>query len=132
MKKYLVKIEFRYKDAPKNGYNFTGHNKTMTIGVYDNFEDACSEGNKLLELLESKFPLHQYPDGSYAKKLRFGQDYAYSKLTLVSPLAYLKTPFDFYAKIETLDHSPIDVVIDDVVSATKRYRDYKLRERDDD
>jgi hypothetical protein len=40
-------------------------------------------------------------------------------------LAYLKTPFEFYAKIETLEYSPIDEVIENVVSALKRYINYK-------
>jgi len=35
--------------------------KTATIGVYDDFDDACKSGNKLLEEMESKFELHVFP-----------------------------------------------------------------------
>ena len=127
MEKYLVRIEFRYSDAPKTEDEYTWKNKMLTIGVYDTFEEACKNGNNLLEVLESKFELHQFPDGRKAPKERFSKNGGCfgSKNTLVSNLAYLKTPFVFYAKIETLEYSPIDEVIDNVVSASKRYINYK-------
>ena len=128
MEKYLVRIEFRYSDAPETEDGFTSKSKEVTIGVYDTFEDACKSGNSLLEYLESKFELHQFPDGRKAPKERFSKNGGCfgSKNTLVTNLAYLKTPFEFYAKIETLKYSPIDEAIESVVSASKRYRDYKL------
>lgn len=128
MEKYLVRIEFRYFDAPETEDGSTSKNKMVTIGVYDTFEDACQNGNNLLEALESKFELHQFPDGRKASKERFSKNGGCfgSKMTLVTNLAYLKTPFEFYAKIETLKYNPIDEAIEDVVSSSKRYRDYKL------
>lgn len=128
MEKYLVKIEFRYSDAPKTEDRSTSKNKIVTIGVYDTFEDACRNGNNLLETLESKFKLHQFPDGSKASKERFSKNGGCfgSANTLATNLAYLKTPFEFYAKIETLKYDPIDEAIEDVVSSSKRYRGYKL------
>lgn len=128
MEKYLVRIEFRYSDAPETEDRYSSKNKMVTIGVYDTFEDACRNGNNLLETLESKFELHQFPDGRKASKERFSKNGGSfgSKKTLVTNSAYLKTPFDFYVKIETLKYNPIDEVIEDVVSASKRYRKYKL------
>lgn len=128
MEKYLVRIEFRYSDAPETEYGSTSKTKMVTIGVYDTFEDACQNGNNLLEVLESKFELHKFPDGRKASKKRFSKNGGCfgSKNTLVTNLAYLKTPFEFYANIETLKYSPIDGVIEDVVSASKRYRSHKL------
>ena len=123
--KYLVRIEFRYSDAPKD-YGYTTRNKHVTIGVYDTFEEACENGNKLLEKLESKFKLHKFPSGEYAKKKRFsryGGPFR-TKNTLVTNLAYLKTPFAFYANIETLKYNDIDEVVAEVVSSSKRYREY--------
>lgn len=129
MEKYLVRIEFRYSDAPKTDDGYSSKNKMITIGVYDTFEDACQNGNNLLGGLESKFELHQFPNGSKASKKRFSEDGCFgSKNTLVTHLAYLKTPFEFYVKIETLEYSPIDEVIEDVVRASKRYRAYKLHD----
>lgn len=129
MEKYLVRIEFRYSEAPETEDGSTFKNKMVTIGIYDTFEDACQNGNNLLEVLESKFELHQFPDGRRVSKKRFSEDGCFgSKHTLVTHLAYLKTPFEFYAKIETLKYNPIDEVIDNIVGASKRYRNYKLRE----
>ena len=127
MERYLVRIEFRYSDAPKTDDGYSSKNKMITIGVYDTFAEACENGNNLLKILESKFELHQYPDGSKAKKERFSKNGGIlgGKKTLVASLAYLKTPFEFYAKIKTLEYSPIDEVIENVVSASKRYVNYK-------
>ena len=127
MEKYLVRIEFRYSDAPETEDGYSSKNKMVTIGVYDTFEEACQNGNNLLEVLESKFELHQYPDGSKASKERFSKNGGCfgSKKTLVTNLAYLKTPFEFYAKIETLEYNPIDEIIENVVRASKRYINYK-------
>ena len=127
MEKYLVRIGFRYSDAPETEDGTTSKNKMVTIGVYNTFKDACQNGNNLLEVLESKFELHQFPDGRKASKERFSKNGGCfgGKKNLVSSLAYLKTPFEFYAKIETLEYSPIDEVIENVVSASKRYINYK-------
>jgi hypothetical protein len=129
MVKYLVKIEFRYSDAPESENRTTSKNKVVTIGVYDTFEDACKSGNTLLETLESKFELHQFPDGRLASKERFSKNGGCfgSKNTLVTNLAYLKTPFEFYAKIETLKYDSIDETIDNVVNSSKRYRSYRAK-----
>jgi hypothetical protein len=128
MEKYLVTIEFRYSDAPKTEDGFTSEIKKVTIGVYDNFDEACLSGNSLLKKLESKFDIHTFPDGRKAKKDEFSKNGGCfgGKNTLVTNLAYLKTPFAFYAKIETLKYDSIDESIDDVVNSVKRYRSYKL------
>jgi hypothetical protein len=127
MKKYLVKIEFRYSDAPKSEGRGTSLNKTVTIGVYDTFDEACENGNKLLETLESKFQMHRFPKGNEAKRGRFslnGGPFG-TRNNLVTNLAYLNTPFDFFASIETLTFDSIDESIDEVLEAVKRYRAYK-------
>lgn len=132
MEKYLVSIEFRYSDAPKSESDCTSRSKTVTIGIYDDFDDACTNGNALMQNLESKFQLHQFPNGSEASKERFSKNGGCfgSKKDLITNLAYLKTPFEFYAKIKTLKYDTVDDVIDDVVASTKRYRNYKISTND--
>ncbi len=134
MEKYLVKIEFRYSDAPKKFSNSTYENKKVTIGVYDDYDEACLNGNKLLERLESMFPIHVFPKGNEAKRERFSKNGGCfgGKNALVTNLAYLKTPFDFYASIDTLKYEPIDESIHDVVEAVKRYRSYKIKQQEED
>lgn len=82
----------------------------------------------MLETLESKFELHKFPDGRKASKERFSKNGGCfgSKKTLITALSYLKTPFEFYAKIETLKYNTIDEAIEDVVNSSKRYRNYKI------
>ena len=128
MEQYLVKIEFRYFDAPETESCSTTRNKIVTIGVYDTFEEACKNGNSILENMESKFKCHYFPDGSKASNERFSKNGGCFGLpkTLVTNLAYLKTPFEFYATIETLKYDSINESIDEVVNSSKRYRSYKL------
>lgn len=127
MQKYLVQIEFRYLDAPKNEMHSTSKNKFVTIGVYDTFEQACENGNKLLETLENKFELHIFPSGAKATKERFSLNGGAwgGKKDLITDLAYLKTPFSFFAKITTLNYLDIDETINEVLGAGQRYREYK-------
>lgn len=127
MEKYLVTIEFRYSDAPEHEDGSTCKNKTVTIGVYDNFDDACLNGNNLLEKLENKFDIHTFPGGRKATKERFSKNGGCfgGKKNLITNLAYLKTPFEFYAKIQTLKYDSIDESIDNVVNSANRYRKYK-------
>ena len=127
-RKYLLKIEFRYYDTLKIENEYTSKSKMITIGVYDTFKKACENGNNLLKVLESKFELHMFPNGSKAKKERFSENGGYlgSEKNLVTNLAYLKTPFAFYATIETLEYSPIDEVIENIISTSKRHINYKI------
>ena len=133
MKKYLVTVEFRYSDVPKTYYDCSLKSKIVTIGVYDTFEEACKNGNNLLELLESKFELHVFPNGSKASRERFSKNGGSfgSKKNLVVSLAYLKTPFDFYAKIDTLKYDDIDEVIDEVVNSVEEYKIYRANSEED-
>tara|TARA_R110000772_G_C13310332_1_gene440589 strand:- start:16829 stop:17224 length:396 start_codon:yes stop_codon:yes gene_type:complete len=128
MNKYLVTIEFRYSDAPKYDDDLTSRSKKVTIGIHDTFDDACIDGNNLMENLESKFKLHVFPAGHTAKKERFSKNggcFGGNK-NLISNMAYLKTPFAFYAKITTLKYGVIDDIVDEVVSSSERYRDHKV------
>lgn len=122
MKKYLVTIEFRY--TSKREYSSGGNmsvNKTITIGVYDDFDIAISEGNKQMEILESKFKIHTFPQGDEAKRERFSKNGGSfnSPKTLISNLAYLKTPFSFYAKIDILHYEDTAQTIEDVLKDLK-------------
>ena len=131
MEKYLVNIEFRYSDSPETEDHYTGRRETVTIGVYDTFDEACESGNNLLEKLESKFGIKQYPNGTKVRKERFsknGNPFG-GKNTLVTGL-HVKTPFLFFARIETLKFDDVDKSIDDVMASLERYRNYMADLRD--
>jgi len=113
MEKYLVAVEFRYAGEP----DYTGsayYAKSLTIGVFESFDDAIEHGNKFLEYMETLFPLSGQKD-------RFGKTNGpfRSKTTLVSNLGYLKTPFEFYAKITTLNFDDQGKFVASILSEIK-------------
>ena len=127
MTKYIVTIEFRYLDSPKYNGACTHRSKTITVGIYDDFDNACINGNKALEDLEKRFKLHVFPNGIKAPKERFSKNGGPfgTKKTLITDIAYLKTPFNFFAKIDALDFNSLNDTIDEVVKAVKTYKEYK-------
>lgn len=106
MKKYLVDIEFRYRD---NRFS-----KTITIGVYDNFTDACTNGNSVLEQLEDLYPKSH----SQSTKERFSQNGGPcgTQNNLITNLGYLKTPFDFFARVNTLNMLTPEYSIEEIIN----------------
>jgi len=133
MTKELVTIEFRYRDIPKGDWDSSCKSKTITIGVFDTLDEAIVEGNKVLDVLESKFDIHTFPDGRKANKDRFGKNNGCfgSANRLVTDLAYLRTPFSFFVKIEKLTYADVGEIIAEVLDAGKRYKEHKLSERED-
>jgi len=114
MKKYLVTIEFRYTAFNKEYDRDDFLSKTVTKGVFNSFDDACKNGNSVLEHLEEIYRLHIFPSGIIAKRERFSKNGGCfgSKKKLISNMAYLTTTFTFYAKITDLDFIDIDTAID--------------------
>jgi len=124
MTKELLTIEFRYHDAPKSEHDCDWKSKTITIGVFDTLEEAIVEGNKALEVFEKRFKLNPH----YNKKDRFSKNggcFGYPQ-RLITPLAYLQTPFDFYAKITQLKYDDVEQTIVEVLEAAKRYKEYRV------
>lgn len=124
MEKYLVTIEFRYNDAPKYEDDSSQYvSRTITLGVYDTRDEANESGNKALEVFETNFKLNQH----HNRKERFsnnGGPFGYPK-DLITNLAYLQTPFDFFAKITTLKYEDVEQHIINAIEATKRYKEFK-------
>ena len=123
MTKELVTIEFRYHDAPKSDHDSDYKSNRITIGVYDTLDEAIIEGNKALEVFESRFELNK----AWNRKERFSKNggcFGSSK-RLITALGYLQTQFDFYAKITKLTYADVDETISEVLEATKRYKNYK-------
>lgn len=131
MEKYLLSVEFRYVDAPKTEDDCTSRQTKIVIGVYDSYDEACIAGNEFLESMEKRFQLHKFPNGTYAIRDRFSKNGGPfgSRNNLVTNLAYLQTPFSFYAKIETLKYAPIDETISNVIESIKRYREHELQSK---
>lgn len=125
--KYLLTLEFRFTSLNKSKTDISYNNKEITIGVFDDFEQVCTEGNKNLEIMESRFDIHKFPQGNSAKKERFSKNGGCfnSRKTLITDLAYLKTPFGFYFKITDLNYQDINSFIDDTLSSVNEYREWR-------
>ena len=106
----------------------------ITQPIKPHCEEACKEGNKALEFLESKFKIHVFPNGNKAKKARFSKNGGAcgGKHDLVTNLAYLKTPFNFYAKITTLNLDPLEEKVNEVLKCVEECKAFKKREREEE
>ena len=115
--KQLLTIEFRYSIKPKSDNDSMHKTKTVTIGVFDTFDEAIIEGNKQLEVLEKHFKLNT----NWNRKDRFSKSGGCfgSAKKLVTNLAYLQTPFDFYAKITELKYFDLEDTIVEVLKDIK-------------
>jgi hypothetical protein len=122
---YLVDLELRYVDQPRDDRGYPDHvSKTITVGIYDTYEEAVEAGNAMLETeLETRFPLNK----NWNKKNRFGEKYT---MYLISDLAYLTTPFNFFAHIKKLEISSISEAVDEALKAGSRYKEWKKKEID--
>lgn len=126
MNKELVTIEFRYLDKPAFDRDGGNKSKTITIGVFDTFDEAIEAGNKALEVLEKRFKLNK----AWNKKERFSKKGGCfgSAERLITNLAYLQTPFSFFAKITTLKYCDVDQTITEVLDSINRYKEHEANE----
>jgi hypothetical protein len=122
--KELVTIEFRYYDKPESEDFCGAKSKIITVGVFDTLDEAIAAGNEALEVFENHFELNSH----HKKRDRFSKNGGCfgTPNRLITNLAYLKTPFSFFAKITTLKYEPVENAILDVLEAKKRYNEYKL------
>lgn len=112
MVKYLVTLEYRYHDEP-NSFNSTYRTKIDTIGIFEDIKDAVKAGNNTLIEWEKIFNLNK----CHNKKDRLTET-----KKLVSNLAYLETPFNFYLNIETLNFKNS---LTEVLKSIENYNKYK-------
>jgi len=120
---YLVTIEFRYNQIAKTTRG-NYRSKIVTIGVYNDFEDACKHGNEVLEVMETKFKKFPSASESTTRFSKNGGCFG-MKNDLVGNLGYLNTPFTFFAKITRLEYNPLEDIIDDVTKTAKQYLRFK-------
>jgi hypothetical protein len=104
--KYQVDIEFRYttkNDDDETDYHF----KTCVIGIYNTLDDAVQAGNIMLESqLETRFKLNEH----WNVKERFSKNNV-----LISELAYLRTPFQFFARIKPLHFTDVGEAVENIL-----------------
>lgn len=57
MEKFMLQVELRYGTVPKKEYHPEHVCEYTTIGVYDTFQEAIKEGNRVLNEIISKHSL---------------------------------------------------------------------------
>lgn len=123
MIKELLTIEFRYHDKPISD-DFSGHStKTITIGVFDNLEEAIAKGNECLQILSKSFEIRT--DDKFQLKWLFG-----SPKRLVSNTCYPTKGIQYFAKITPLNFENLDETIAETFKALDRYKEHKLNEQE--
>lgn len=116
MKKYLLTFEFRYESVPVHE-DAGGHKtKTVTVGIYDNIEDAVVHGNNALQ---SVSPLFDIRDKFKVKGLWGLPD----KLVTNT---FTKDRVHFFAKITVLDFSNLQAI---ATTAIKERKDFDMSDR---
>ena len=120
MTKELVTIEFRYNDEPKYELRGTSQSKTITIGVFDTFDEAIIEGNKALEIFEKNFKIRRVHGVKRFSKT--GGCFGLEDRLITNH--YLETRLQFFAKITKLEYDDVEEIINEVLNAQKRYQNY--------
>lgn len=121
MKKELLTIEFRYRDKPKGNYDGGTRSKTITIGIYDDLEEAISEGNKALDILTHSFEVRG--DDTFQLNHLFGRP-----KRLVTNTCYPTKGIQFFAKIESLKFDDLQESIKETFMAYERYKEFEASE----
>lgn len=118
--KYLATIEFQYYGVRND--EESQKTQLLTIGVFEDKNEAHSEANKILERLEQHFKLNP----KYNKRERFTS----RSFNLISNLGYLETPFTFYVKIQQLNYlENLDDKIEEILIDIKKYKQLKEQQK---
>jgi hypothetical protein len=115
MNKELLRIEFRYTDAPKGEHDCGYRTKKITIGIYDSLEEAVKEGNKVLEDLSKRFEV-RYDDKFGVNSGCFG-----TAKRLVTNCCYPTKGVQYFAQITKLSFDDVKEMVDETFEARIRY-----------
>lgn len=104
---YLVQMTLNYNklDKIENEKSYTS--KVHTIGVFNDIDEAYSEGNKVCEELEKRWELNK----AYNVKRRLKDGWLNNS---IGNLAYIKTPFHFNLQVIPLHMGDIAEMLDKV------------------
>lgn len=122
MEKHVLTIEFRYNDKPRGEWDSVHQTKKITIGIYENLEEAIHEGNDRLKLLSKFYQVR--PDDKFKVKGLFG-----NPTTLVTNTCYPTKGIQYFAKIEKLVFGDLESMIKETFSAFGRYKAHDLAEK---
>lgn len=117
MEKFLVTIEFRHNVIPKSDYHTDAVSREVTIGVYDNIDDAVNNGNNALNKLKKYFPINECfsKNGGAFGGIR----------NLIVDWSHKKTKASVYCKITKLHYDDLESVMEECVATQNKYDDWR-------
>jgi hypothetical protein len=124
MIKYVLTIEFRYDEIPKNEYFSGCETEKFTIKEYENLKDAIKEGNDFIKnTLKKHFEIKKYD--------YFGnQALGLGTLLLVSNCCY-RDNVSFSAKIEVINTPDnIENEINRIREINNKWIEYRRKENE--
>lgn len=127
MDKALLTIKFEYYDIPKWDRDSGNTERTITVGIFDTFEEAAAAGNEAIKTLSELL-------GSENKD-RFTRHGVLGFPTW-SVSNYFCRPRNvlYHAKITPLVFGDLNDMVNEAFEARKRYQEFKKKqeERDND
>ena len=113
MKKYLLDAEFRYRVVPQGTYDSGSESKKVTIGVFDDLNEALKKGNEVVTKLEK--------DGKFSFRNKFKKnDYNGKPTRLVCDFSQ-KHKVEVFIHLETLRYDDLDAVMTNAFSSQEEY-----------
>jgi hypothetical protein len=103
--KEILTLEFRYFDKWEKGTPYK--TKTTCLGIFDNFEDATSLGNKILEEIF-------YKQFNISNRLST-ENRSISDSVVIPRGDFLKCHFAFYLRIEKLEFRDTQDILEEVL-----------------
>lgn len=125
MNKELLTIKFEYYDVPKWNRDSGSTEKTITIGIFDTFEEAAAAGNEaistLSELLgaENKDRLSKY--GFFGNPVRSVSNYSHRARKIL-----------YRVEITPLVFDDLHDMVKEAFEARKRYQAFKREQEEEE
>lgn len=125
MDKALLTIEFEYYDIPKWDRDSGDTKKTITIGIFDTFEDAAAAGNEAIKTLSELL-------GSENRE-RFTKHGVLGFPTWsVSNYFCRSRNVHYRAEITPLVFGDLTDMVKEAFEARKRYQEFKKKQEEED
>ena len=115
-KQYLLRVEFRYHVVPKSDVSSESTFRKLTIGVYDNLEDAIDNGNATLNKIKA--------NGLQVRDCFKLNDFLGRHTDLVTNCCS-NDHVHYFVTIRTLTYDDINEIIGNVKSEDDKWRKWR-------
>lgn len=125
MNKELLTIKFEYHDVPKWGRDSGRTERTITIGIFDTFEEAAAAGNEAIKTLSELL-------GSENKDRFFRHGVLGYPTRSVSNFFCRPRTIFYRAEITPLVFGDLHDMVKETFEARKRYQEFKKKQEEEE